>query len=123
MRSTGSWNISICLKFVPSFAQPRKKTTSCHRLYWESSIATRSASRVQKHGNEWCIGRRSHVHNEEASFSQSSAEGRRSGVGAAIPGCDGACLHGSCPNRRGSQAADRLLLYSSRRDHGEHLAW
>ena len=31
--------------------------------------------------------------------------------------------HGSCPNRRGAQAADGLLLSSSRRDHVQHVAW
>src|SRR5215471_20261602 len=52
MRSTASWNISICLKFVPSFGQPRKRITSCLRSYWESSIATLSVSRVQKHSKK-----------------------------------------------------------------------
>ena len=67
--------------------------------------------------------RRNNVHHEETSFAQNGSEGRRSHAGAAVPGGDGACRHGSCPNRGGSQAADGLLLYSSRRDHGEHVAW
>ena len=64
-----------------------------------------------------------HVHHEEAHSSQSGAEGCRRDAGAAVSGCDGACRHGSCPNRRGAQAADGLLLSSSRRDHVQHVAW
>ena len=44
-------------------------------------------------------------------------------AGVAVSGCHGARRHGSGPNRRGAQAADGLLLHSSRRDHGQHVAW
>src|SRR5262245_61772640 len=66
---------------------------------------------------------KTNVHHEETYFEKSCTEGCGRDVGAAVPGRDGSCRHGACSNRGGSQTADRLLLYSSRRDHGEHDAW
>src|SRR5436190_22850689 len=138
MPSIASWNISICLKFVPSFGHPRRTTTGCLRSYWESSIATHSVSRLRKGLQSEFMHRRdtenteielpivlcvlcasvvnelgeTDVHHEEIYFTQNSSESRRSRAGAPVPGCDGSCRHGSFPNGGGSQTTDGLLLYS-----------
>ena len=43
---TASWNTSICRRFAPLFVARQKTITSCRPSFWESSIATLSASRV-----------------------------------------------------------------------------
>src|SRR5262245_8122502 len=118
MQSTDDWSISICRRFAASFGQLRKTTTRCRQSSWESSIATRYEGRVWTQRRKVTL----HVHREETYSSHSRAEGRRSFVGAAVPGCDGAGWHGARPNRGGSETADRILLYSARRDHGKYVA-
>src|SRR6185436_17135529 len=109
---------SICRRFAASFGQRRRTTTGCRHSSWESSIATRSAGRVWTPQSKDALN----VHHEDTYSSPSRSEGRRSVVGAAVPGCDGAGRNGARPNRGGAEAADRILLYSPRRDHGEYVA-
>src|SRR5215470_11395649 len=129
MPSTANWNTSICLRFVRLFARPRKRTTSCLPLFWESSTATPSVSRPRKplrmqwpQSDRRFLGK-TNVHHEETYFAESDTEGRWSDFGVAVFGCNGACLHSSCSNSRGPQAANRLLLHAPRRNHVQHFPW
>src|SRR5688572_27033264 len=118
MPSIESWSISTCRRFVRLFARPRKRTTSCLRLFWESSIATRSASRPLKETRE-----KSDVPHEETYFAKSSPEGCGSGLGVAVPGRNGSCRHSSGANSCVAKAPNGLLLPGSWRGHAQHVAW
>src|ERR1019366_6338889 len=134
-RSTGSWNTSTCPRFAQLFTGRRKMITSCLRLFWESSIPIRSASRARASlrnkrksprwppNNSPPVFRREHVHHQEIHFPQNGTESRRSQTGAAVSGSHGTRRHCAGPDCRSAQTAYRLLLHPARRHHGQHVAW
>ena len=64
-----------------------------------------------------------HVSDQKASFSQDVAQGRGRLRRTAVARCDDPGRHRARQDRRRTEAAGGLLLYSPRRGHVEHEAW